>query len=73
MQETRAAFSNRGGRLTATEAAEYLGVTAGTLAVWRSVGRYEIPFIKVGRLVQYKKSDLDAWLEQKTRKNGATA
>jgi excisionase family DNA binding protein len=49
-------------RLRAKEAAAYLGITEGTLAVWRSEKRYAIPYLKVGGLVQYRKSDLDAWL-----------
>jgi excisionase family DNA binding protein len=51
---------------TPKEASEYLGVSQDTMSVWRCVGRYNIPFIKVGRLVKYRKSDLDAWLEKRT-------
>lgn len=52
---------------TPSEAAEYIGVTENTLSVWRCVGRYDIQFIKVGRLVKYRKSALDAFLERRTR------
>ena len=55
---------------TPSEAATYIGVTENTLSVWRCVGRYAIPFIKVGRLVRYRVSDLDAWLESRTLNNG---
>lgn len=48
------------------EAAEYIGVTEGTLANWDCTKRYEIPKYKIGRLVKYRKADLDKWLE--TRK-----
>ncbi|MGZ8907957.1 MAG: helix-turn-helix domain-containing protein [Methylobacter sp.] len=48
------------------QAAEYLGVTISTLEVWRCTKRYNIPFIKVGRLVKYRKSALDAFLESRT-------
>jgi excisionase family DNA binding protein len=51
---------------TSLEAALYIGVTEKTLAVWRCVGRYNIPFIKVGRLVKYRKSALDAFLDSRT-------
>ena len=51
---------------TPYEASEYLGVSQDTLSVWRCVGRYNIPFIKVGRLVKYRKSSLDAFLESRT-------
>ena len=59
--------------LTEHEAATYLDVTPGTLSVWRSTGRYKIPFVKVGRNVRYKRNDLEAWLNQRTRSSGATA
>lgn len=54
-------------------AAAMLDVSPGTLSVWRSTGRYALPFIKVGRKVRYRRADLLAWLEQRTRETGATA
>ena len=54
-------------------AADILDVSPGTLSVWRSTGRYNLPFVKIGRKVRYRKSDLLAWLERRTRENGATA
>ena len=54
-------------------AAELLTVTPGTLSVWRSTGRYQIPFIKVGRNVRYSRPDLIAWLASRTRASGASA
>lgn len=59
--------------LSADQAAATIDVTSGTLSVWRSTGRYGIPFIKIGRKVRYRKSDLIAWLESRTRESGATA
>ena len=53
-------------------AAELLDIAPGTLSVWRSTGRYRIPFIKVGRRVRYRRADLEAWLASRTRTNGAT-
>lgn len=53
-------------------AAELLGVTEGTLSVWRSTGRYGLPFVKVGRRVKYSRKAIGAWLESRTRANGAT-
>ncbi|WP_232733510.1 helix-turn-helix domain-containing protein [Vibrio sp. HA2012] len=47
-------------------AAEYLGVSEGTLAVWASTGRYQLPFIKLGRKVMYSIEALDAFLESRT-------
>jgi len=57
---------------TPPEAAAYIGVSENTLSVWRCVGRYAIPFIKVGRLVRYRVSDLDAWLKSRTHTSGTT-
>jgi excisionase family DNA binding protein len=52
--------------LNTTQAAEYLGTTTGTLEVWRSAKRYNIPYIKVGRLVRYRLSDLDDFIRSRT-------
>jgi len=54
-------------------AAALLTVAPGTLGVWRSTGRYALPFLKVGRMVRYRRADLVAWLEKRTRETGATA
>ena len=54
-------------------AARILDNSPGTLAVWRSTGRYALPFIKIGRNVRYRRADLIAWLEKRTRETGATA
>lgn len=47
------------------EAAEYLGVKTQTLAAWACLGRYSLPFIRVGRLAKYRLSDLEKWIEQR--------
>lgn len=49
------------------EASAFIGVKPGTLSVWRSTGRYLIPYIKVGSRVKYRESDLNKWLEERTR------
>ena len=51
---------------TSDQAAIYLGILPGTLEVWRCTKRYQIPFIKVGRLVRYRRSALDNFLVQRT-------
>jgi len=38
-----------------------------TLAVWASTHRYDLPLVKVGRLVRYRKSDLEAFLQRRLR------
>ena len=53
--------SSDGVRLSNLEAAEYLGLKTATLNKWRVFG-IGPPFIKVGRLVQYRKADLDHYL-----------
>jgi excisionase family DNA binding protein len=69
MQDNTHAFGAhpfRSDLLSRKQAAEYLGVTEHTLAVWKCTGRYALPCIKVGRLVKYRKSDLDAFIERRT-------
>ena len=46
--------------LNEQEAAEVLDTAPGTLSVWRSTGRYNLPFLKVGRSVRYRRADLIA-------------
>ncbi|MNZ98632.1 Helix-turn-helix domain protein [compost metagenome] len=48
------------------EAAAVLGVKKSTLSVWRSTGRYDLKFIKVGRLVRYRISDLAEFLARRS-------
>lgn len=56
--------------LTRKEAAEFLGVTEHTLAVWASTKRYDLPYIKVGRLVKYRYSDLLGFIDRNTELAG---
>lgn len=53
-------------------AAAMLDVSRGTLSVWRSTGRYSLPFVKIGRKVRYRRTDVLAWLEKRVRESGAT-
>ncbi len=48
--------------LSRKEAANYLQVTEGTLAVWLSTKRYNLPVVKIGRLAKYRKTDLDIFI-----------
>lgn len=45
------------------QAAEYLGVTVGTLDTWRSYGKHNIPFLRLGSRIKYRKEDLDKWIK----------
>lgn len=47
---------------TEQQAAEFLGVKPSSLQVWRSTKRYALSYIKVGRLVRYRQSALQAFL-----------
>lgn len=50
--------------LNDTQAAIVLGLTnPKTLAVWRSTQRYDIPYVKYGRIVRYRLKDLRAFLD----------
>ena len=55
------------------QAAHYLDVSPGTLPVWRTTGRYNLPFVKIGRLVRYRAGDLREFIERRTRTSGANA
>ena len=46
--------------LKTIEAADYLGVTTRTMANYRSRG--QIAFAQIGRVIRYRKSDLDDFL-----------
>lgn len=56
--------------LNEKQAAEILGITPGTLTVWRCTNRYKIPFVKVGRSVRYSRKALQAWIDQRTHNAG---
>ncbi len=53
--------------LSRKQAADYLGVKPQTLASWTCTRRYNLPVIKVGRLVKYRRRDLDEWLACRTQ------
>lgn len=52
--------------LTRKEAAELLGVRIQTLAKWASVQRYDLPYIKIGKAVRYRRTDIDLYLARNT-------
>ena len=57
--------------LTAKAAAKLLDVPPSTLANWRSMGRHKIPFLKIGRNVRYRRSDLLVWMDAHTYQSTA--
>lgn len=62
MQTT--ATTTEGRLLTETEACEYLRVRPRQLFNWRAAGL--VPFIRIGRAIRFRVSDLDAALDRMT-------
>ena len=52
--------------LSPEQAAEMLGLKPQTLSVWRCSGRYDLPFVRVGRLVKYRLADIEDFIERQT-------
>jgi excisionase family DNA binding protein len=55
------------GIMTPAEVAEILGVSVATLGKWRWTHRYNLPFLKVGRNVMYRASDVASFLDPKLK------
>ena len=53
--------------LPAAKAANYLGITPETLAVWRCTNRYPLPYVKIGRKVMYRQVDLETFIQKGLR------
>ncbi len=47
--------------LTPQDVATRIGVSITTLATWRCTKRYALTYIKIGRLVRYRLSDVEAF------------
>jgi excisionase family DNA binding protein len=47
--------------LTPQDVATRLGVSVPTLATWRCTKRYALTYVKIGRLVRYRLSDVEAF------------
>ena len=53
------------GAMTPQQVARYIGVSDAALRLWRSRGEGP-PFFKAGpRLVRYRRTDIDAWIESR--------
>ena len=78
--ELRAALTNALRRIDALEsqsapvasdllrreaAAEYLGIALATIEKWKQEG-YGPAYTNIGRLIMYRVSDLDAWIDSQT-------
>jgi len=47
-------------------ASQLLSIPEGTLVKWRSTGENNIPFIRIGRGIKYRTTDLKAYVENHT-------
>lgn len=45
------------------QAGQYLGCSAASLRLWRATGKGP-RYFRVGRLVRYRRADLDAWTQE---------
>lgn len=52
--------------ITSKEAAQYLGVCPSTLTKWRIKNRYNLPFIRIGKMCKYRLNDLAEFLSRHT-------
>lgn len=52
--------------LNRKEAADFLGVSEITLAIWKSTKRHNLPVVKVGRFAKYRYGDLLEFVERQT-------
>lgn len=52
--------------LTPAQASELLGLSTQTLAIWRCNKRYNLNYVKVGRYVRYRYSDIQAFIDSQT-------
>jgi predicted DNA-binding transcriptional regulator AlpA len=49
------------------EVAKLLGITVGTLQVWRSTRRYPLEYVKVGGAVRYRPETIEAFIQSRTQ------
>jgi len=59
--------------LTPDQVAAALGLSHRTLAAWRSSRRSELPWLKVGSRIRYRRQDVAAWLESRRHTSSAEA
>lgn len=52
--------------LSPQETADYLGIATMTLWKWRASRPNDLPYIKVGRFVRYRASDVENFLRKNT-------
>jgi predicted DNA-binding transcriptional regulator AlpA len=55
------------------QAAEVLKTKPSTLSIWRTTGRYNLPYVKIGRLVRYRAGDLQEFIESRVHQHTGSA
>lgn len=51
--------------LTPLETSQVLSISVATLSVWRCTGRYQLHFVKCGRLIRYRAADVCEFLKSR--------
>jgi len=62
-------FGNKFKLLTPEQVSKILGITIGTLQIWRTTGRYNFPFVKIGSRVMYREEDIQKFINDRTINN----
>lgn len=52
--------------VTPEQTSKLLSIPVTTLQKWRSTGENNIPYVKIGRSVRYKTTDLKAYIDRHT-------
>nr|WP_279197190.1 helix-turn-helix domain-containing protein [Ralstonia mannitolilytica] len=52
--------------LTREQVAAMLGIKTQTLAKWACTHRHNLPFVKVGSAVRYRRNDVEAFIARQT-------
>jgi len=50
------------------DASKLLSIPASTLIKWRSTGEVRLPYVRIGRLIKYRTSNLKEFIESHTIK-----
>ena len=53
--------------MTYAQAAKFLGIAEVTLHSWVERGTEDVPLIRLGRLVRFRRASLERWLESRER------
>lgn len=59
--------------LSPEEVSQTLGVTEGTLQQWRTTGRYNLPYAKIGGKPMYRQEDLQAFIVRRLQNHTGEA